>query len=191
MKKSLLKTTLSIAAMLAIAACSNKPTHVETARANADTTQATAISGGSDYTVIEFKKGSDQLTESSREAIRHLSAESARHDRAIDEVKVLAWADREYPADSTKATKREKELAERRAEEIKKYIKDDLRLSADVDNHNMAKRPGVFSELIQTDDYKIKTNFEETGAAPTTVTGQKKAILGSKVSKAVIFVKYK
>lgn len=191
MKKPLLKVILGIAAAVTMAACSNKPTHVETARAAADTTQATAISGGSDYTVIEFQKGSDQLTESSREAIRNLSSESAKNNRAIEEVKVLAWADREYPADSTKASKKETQLADRRAEEIKKYIKDDLRLGADVDNHNMAKRPGLFSELIQTDDYKIKTNFEETGAAPTTVTGQRKAILGSKVSKAVIFVKYK
>lgn len=179
-------------------ACASKETAVHQAKVEAaqspavlDTSRATAMSGGSDYTVIEFKKGRDELTDSSRMALKNLSAESITRDRAIDEIKVLAWADREYPIDKTKATKKELALADRRAEAIKRYLKTDLRMSADVDNHNMAKRPGMFSELIRSEDYKVKTNFEETGAAPSTVVGNEKRLMGSKVSKAVVFVKYK
>lgn len=197
-----LKTIFSATSSLIIAslfvACASKETAVHQAKVEAaqspavlDTSRATAMSGGSDYTVIEFKKGRDELTEGGKVALKNLSEESVSRDRAIDEIKVLAWADREYPTEKTKATKKELALADRRADAIKKYLKTDLRMSAGVDNHNMAKRPGLFSELMRSDDYKVKTNFEESGAAPSTVVGNEKRLMGSKVSKAVVFVKYK
>ena len=197
-------TFVGVCVIAALSSCGHKEakteevtnkTHSTTEKAISpavmDTTQATAMSGGSNYTLIEFKHGSDQLTPASRQALKSLSIEGEHQSRAMDEVKVLAWADREYPTAKTKASKKELDLADRRADAIKKFMKDDLKLSVDIDKHNMAKRPGMFSEMIKTDDYKVKTNFEETGAAPTASNENHKRLMGSKVSKAVVFIKYK
>ncbi|MBC7465400.1 MAG: hypothetical protein H7256_05355 [Bdellovibrio sp.] len=203
-QKNVAISVLSLALISALSSCASKTKTAEATNkthstsepalnpAVMDTTQATAMSGGSNYTMIEFKRGSDQLTETSRQALKNLSLESEHQtSRRIGEIKVLAWADREYPAVKAKASKKELALADRRAESIKKFMKDDLKLSVDVDKHNMAKRPGMFSEMIKTEDYKIKTNFEDTGAAPTAANDTQKHIMGSKVSKAVVFIKYK
>ncbi|MNL14959.1 hypothetical protein D3C87_1359210 [compost metagenome] len=53
----------------------------------------------------------------------------------------------------------------------------------------MAKRPGVFAELVKSDDFEVKTTFENTGAAPSDI-GKRQALVGNKASKAIILVKY-
>jgi hypothetical protein len=191
-------TLLGLTLAACISSCANKTTQTEAVATPAPapavvakTTEATALSGGSDYTMIQFKKGSTALTEAGKIALRNLSEEGIKSARSIDDIKVLAWADREYPSEKAKATRRDVKLADERAAVIKTYLKDDLKVSASIDNHNMAKRPGLFSEMMKSDDYKVKKNFEATGAAPTTVVGNEKRILGKKVSKAVVFIKYK
>ena len=108
------------------------------------------------------------LTGANRKRVEALK--KARANGKVDEIEVLAWADREYPASSerTGATRREVTLAEDRAEVIEDYLEDEIDVSADVDTHNMAKRPGRVSRLFQTDDYKIKATFEGAGASSET-----------------------
>jgi hypothetical protein len=149
------------------------------------TAQATAQLGGSEYIVVEFEKGSSALNRIDREKLNRLNQNSNKAGREINEITVLAWADREYPQEGTEATRQDIALAEQRADSIKKFLKEDLQTKADVDNLNMAERPGIFSEMMKNESYKTKTAFEETGAAPN-----ESQLLGSKSSKAVIFIKH-
>lgn len=152
------------------------------------TTQAVAQSGGGEYIVINFKKGTKTLSSADKEKIRKLSSEAPQLGK-IAEFEVLAWADREYPTEGQKATKPESSLAEDRASNIKDFLKKDLKTTESVNSHNMAKRPGVFAEVFKSKDYKLKNTFEATGAAPG---DHDSAIdkIESKASKALILVKY-
>lgn len=158
--------------------------HTVNQAAAAPTVQA--VAPGADYAVVKFEKGSHALSQSGREELNRISQMAAKQGRTIGDIKILAWSDREYPISGAKATRRDVSLANDRAEVIKTYIKDDLHTHVSVDKHNMAKRPGFFSELIKTDDYKLKENLQQAGAESTS----EKLFAGSKESKAIVLIKY-
>jgi hypothetical protein len=157
----------------------------DTRREDSNVARATAQAGGRTYTEISFKNGSDELTDTSREKLRELTAEAARQGKKVDEIKILSWADVDYPAEGQKVSDKQVTLAKDRAKNIEKYMKDDLNAKGDIDTYNMAKRPYKLGEIFKTDDYEVKEIFERSGAAPTAGRMPSK-----KMSKAVIFVKY-
>lgn len=147
-----------------------------------------AVAPGSEYAVVQFEKGSHALSQSGREELNRVAQMGSSTGHKIDQIKILAWADREYPADGSKATKRDVNLADSRADVIKTYIKDDLHTNASIDKHNMAKRPGFFSELVKTDDYKMKKNIQGDSSTPSYES--EKLFNGSKESKAIVLITY-
>lgn len=145
-----------------------------------------AVAPTAEYAVVSFEKGSHALSQSGREELSRISQMGAQQGRKIEDIKILAWADREYPNAGAKATKKDVSLADDRADVIKTYIKDDLHSNASVDKHNMAKRPGFFSELVKTEDYKLKKNLQN---APNAANSEK-LFTGSKESKAIVLITY-
>ncbi len=133
------------------------------------------------FVVISFPKGSSSLSESNKMKIEKLTS-SAQKKGEIEEIKVLAWADKDYPSAGQHAARSDIQLADRRADMIKNYIEDSLNTDADVDSHNMAKRPMVLSKYLKTDDYQIKSHIESNQEA--------KEFLDNRDSKAVIMVEY-
>lgn len=184
---------IAIAALLSITAvsCSStKNTEKEMAKADpTPTTQAVAANNGAYYAVLQFDKGTQRLSEASKKDLREFVASAQREGRPIDEIKILAWADREYPATGVKLTDRDVKIANERSKSIEKYLKDDLNTSGDYETYNMAKRPNKVSEFFKGDDYKTKRIFERAGAAPAGTDMQ--AFMNSKASKALIMVDYK
>jgi hypothetical protein len=177
--------TLATSVVLAIGCAHDAPkeAHQESL---VKTSQATAQVGGGEYVVINFAQGTKSLTAKDKEVLRALASEAPQHGK-IAKFEVLAWADREYPTEGQKATSGEAKLADDRASNIKDYLKKDLSTTENVDAHNMAKRPGLFSEVFKSNDYKLKNTFEATGAAP----GDHAAALEkleNKASKAVVVV---
>ena len=152
------------------------------------TSQANVQPGGGEYVIIRFSKGIGTLTTTDKSKLRKLASE-APHRGKIAKFEVLAWADREYPTEGQKATNTETRLAEDRASTIKVYLKKDLNTTENVDAHNMAKRPGMFSEVFRSTDYKLKNTFETTGAAPGDHDNAVEK-LESKASRAVVLVKF-
>ncbi len=145
-----------------------------------------AVAPGAEYAVVQFEKGSHALSQSGRDELNRMTQPGANQGRKIEDIKVLAWADREYPVEGTKATKRDVSLADDRADVIKKYITNEMHSNASVDKHNMAKRPGFFSELVKTDDYKLKKNLQNG----TAEANSEKLFSGSKESKAIVLITY-
>jgi len=185
-KHDLILAAIAATATLALACTSaTKEARLESP---SKTSQAAAEVGATHYTVINFAPGQNTLPEPERAKLRELASMAARHGK-VAEIQVLAWADKEYPKEEQNVASRDEKLADQRADTIKNFLKKDLKTSADVEAHNMAKRPGVFSELVKSEGYEVKTSFENTGAAPT--EANRTAILsGNKASKAVVLIKY-
>lgn len=186
-RKSLPSILLASSLLLAIG-CAHESPKQATTETLVKTSQATAQVGGGEYVVINFSKGIRNLSTADKTKLRNLASDAPQRGK-IAKYEVLAWADREYPTDGQKATTAEARLAEDRASTIKDYLKKELSTTESVDAHNMAKRPGMFSEVFKSNDYKLKNTFEATGAAPG---DHDNAIekLESKASRAVVLVKY-
>ena len=152
------------------------------------TSQAVAKNNGEYYAVLEFQKGTQRLSDASKRDLREFVASARREGREIDDIRILAWADQEYPQSGAALSDREVKIAKERSKAIEKYLKDDLNTDGDYATYNMAKRPNKVSEFFRGDDFKTKRIFERAGAAPagTNMT----SFMNSKAGKALIMVDY-
>lgn len=185
---------MAIVALLSLTsvACSSQKTEdarVAKAEEQNKTAQAVAENNGAYYAVLHFDKGTQRLSEASKKDLREFVASARREGRKIDDIKILAWADREYPSTGVRLTDRDVKMANERSKSIEKYLKDDLNTDGSYETYNMAKRPNKVSEFFKGDDYKTKRIFERSGAAPAGTDMQ--AFMNSKASKALIMVDYK
>lgn len=152
------------------------------------TDQAPAIEG-TYYTTVIFDKGRAYLNSENKENLRAFTEVAHQSPKRIEEIRVLAWADTEYPDEiKGKASQKDVLLAGERAQNIQKYLEESLNESSNVDSYNMAKRPNLVSKLLKSDDFKVKEAFETTG-----MTGEKLPdgnISYTKASKAIVIIDY-
>ncbi len=184
---------ISITLLLTViaASCSSTDRPVTKAAHKEDaslTSQAVANNNGEYYTVLEFDKGTQRLSEASKRDLRDFVASAKRDGREIDDIRILSWADKEYPQSGAKLSERDVNMANERAKSIEKYLKDDLRADGNYATYNMAKRPNKVSEFFRADDYKTKRIFEKKGAAPAGTSMEN--FVTSKASKSLIMVDY-
>lgn len=137
---------------------------------------------------VSFDEGSAALTEDTKKELRNKISE-AKQTNKIDELKIASWADREYPSKDTKASKSEVELAKKRGENLKSFVKDELKVG-DVSTYNMTERPNPLQKFFRTGQAKVKNAMEASGAAPR--TEKETGVFGTKAkaSKAVIMIYY-
>jgi hypothetical protein len=134
-------------------------------------------------TEVKFHKGAHEVTKPTRKAIQKLIEDAQAHG-TIEDVKVISWADEEYPSvHAKKLASGQVKLADQRAGEIKAYIHS-LDSKTSVDTYNMAKRPAALSELFSTGDARIKKALEVSGI-PNTDTSVKAP---AKASKSIVLV---
>lgn len=137
-----------------------------------------------DFIMVNFPAGRYHLSEADKQKLAEWSVNVPKKGK-VAKYEILAWPDREYPAKGKKVASKDVNLAEDRAKAVREFFKKDLITKADLKLHNMAKRPGVFSELFKTEDFDVKNTFEGTGAAPTVHNTKE-----NKASKAIVLVKY-
>ena len=140
------------------------------------------------YAVLEFDKGTQRLSEESKKNLREFVVAAKRDGREFDDIRILAWADKEYPSKGSKLSKQDIKIANARSKAIEKYLKEDLDTDGDYATYNMAKRPNKVYEFFHGDDYKTKKIFEKPGSAPA--GGQMSSFIQNKSSKALIMVDY-
>lgn len=184
--KQEMKFTLAALALTTAFACASKE---KTEEANAkpapgpsmEAKQVANEQEAAFVTEITFKKGSNSLTQVSKQKLTHLLA-NAKSAGDVEEIKVISWADTEYPSVNTKKlSKKERDLARNRNSEIQKYLKaenDRMKFTA----YNMAERPNVFQDWLNTSDARIKKSLEVAGI-PTTDTSVK---IPSKASRSMV-----
>lgn len=157
----------------------NEPTQPSTVA-----TTAAAQSNASQVAEISFDKGSALLNENARQSLIKVINQARSTGLKIDDVRVAAWADREYPTNKQeKLSKADRELADKRGLAVRDFLKTSLSIS-DVDTYNMAQQPGMFAKAFDTSDAKVKKAFESAGM-PSTDSG---TTLSAKASRAVVMV---
>lgn len=176
--------------MIGFSACSGHAKKVEPAAPVATTdTVADSVAHEADATYfvdVEFQKGSNKLTEQSGAAITAL-LNRARAAGELNDVKVLSWADEEYPsAKRKKLSRAERTLAASRNRAIETHIRD-LKYGVKVEAHNMAERPSAFSRWFNTTDARFKRSLVAAGL-PTTAEA---APVTGRASHSVIVVTLK
>ena|GEM_PF-1058470 len=121
--------------------------------------------GASSVGEVEFDLGKADLTDGAKEDLDELKSE-AEQAGDIAEVRVIAWADKEYPPEQQKRyTKDDIKLADQRADKVRTYLREQLKLKS-ITTFNMAKRPNLFQEMLKTPTAVIKDTLEKSGAAP-------------------------
>lgn len=184
--KKILSVVAGSAVIFGLAACSSSRKN-ETATESTKPSQEALIAANENEAAyvaeISFKKGSAVLTPQSKAQLTNL-VQNAKSAGKIDDVKVVTWADMEYPSVNTsKLSQAQRKLAEDRNKEIKKYL-ETAEKGIDVDAYNMAERPGALSRLMGTENARIKKSLEVAGI-PNTDTAVK---IPPKASRAMVMV---
>ena len=184
--KILLTAVVAIMGLLLAIACSSSGK--KTSRDAASEINSPPLVG-SHYTTILFSKGDANLSPSDEKQLKELAEESQKKDRPIEDIKILAWADKEYP-DKTKekASIKDVTLASERAYKIRDFLEENLKQIEDIDSYNMAKRPGLASQLFKNNEFAIKEVFENSGA--TTSKLPDGSVSYTKASKALVIIQY-
>lgn len=185
-KLQLIRNLVALTALIVlISACASK----EEKKANADSTprasqEAVYVANEQNTPYVtehKFKPGGDVLSRTFKGELQRIYQEAMSHGK-IESVKVIAWADLEYPAATTKKLSKEQiRLADKRGNEVKRYLHS-LNSDLSVEIFNMAKRPRLISELLATDDARIKQALEVAGI-PNTNTSVK---VPSKAAHAIV-----
>ncbi len=181
------------AGVLMLISCAAKPTAEEVAapgkvKAPGETvsietqqiaTEQKAVSVGE----LKFKKNTTQLSRANKRMIDQLIREAGTKGE-IEEVKVISWADVEFPSTQDKSlTPSQREIAENRNEAIQAYI-NQVNSDLKVKSYSMAERAGAFAEFVGSSDARIKKSLETAGI-PTTDSKVKQP---SKASKSIVMV---
>lgn len=144
---------------------------------------------GNEFTTVLFQNGTANLSRMSRTNLKKIAAEINRAKIPVDEIRIMAWGDTEYPDKvEGNVSEKEVELAGKRASVVNDFLKDHLKRNEDIDSFNMAQRPDLLSKLFRNDEYKVKEAFESTG-----VTGNKLpdgSVSYTKASKAIVIIDY-
>lgn len=142
--------------------------------------------GATHVAPIYFRQGEQSLSREEKRALQAFIT-SARSKGEPEDVKVLAWADREYPMTDKKAQPIQVEMAQARANNIKKFLSENLDVTSVV-VFNMAERPSPSEEMLKTQDFKVKHAMEITGVVPKPDETGAFQDLG-KGSSALVFLK--
>lgn len=144
---------------------------------------------GSHYSAIQFKRGTSVLTEENKRHLNALAAKASRTGREIEEIKVLAWADREYPNSKNEKLKtRDIILANERASVIREFIRKDLHSQEPIDVFNMAKKPGLIQQMTKGEEFKVKRDVALSGVSATRLPSGETSY--TKAGKVLVIIDY-
>lgn len=142
--------------------------------------------GATELAEIKFTESATGLTADQKKEINQVIA-NARSKGSIEEVKIMAWADKEYPMNKEKYSSQDIEIANKRLKAMQDYVRKQLKVS-DVDVYNMAERPSRLEELFKTTDARVKQKAEAGGAAPKEADEKGWFNLKGQASKALVMV---
>jgi hypothetical protein len=144
---------------------------------------------GTLYTTLLFEEGKADLGSENKQLLREIAARAHRSKKTIDEILILAWADKEYPDKVRgKASTKDIILASERAQEVRNYLENDLKENENIDSFNMAKRPGLFSKLVRNQEYEVKKAFDLSGATASKLPDG--SVSFTKSSKAIVIIDF-
>jgi len=180
----MLKVSILFIIVIGIGACStvNKSGESEPTTLSSESKKNTNNKNATYVTDISFDKRSSKLDNSSLRKLNEILYRAKKYGE-IDDIKVISWSDEEHPSTKQeKLSKIQKDLAQRRAENIKKFLKQNDN-SLSINTFNMAKRPDAISKLLKTEDVKTKRSLEAAG-----ITKEEDIKLPNKAGKSTVLV---
>ncbi len=175
-----LSVTLTAFSLLHLAGCAQKKTLPTAAKVQELI--------GNYYAAIEFEPGKSELTERNKSHLDLLAQRALRDGREIGEIKILAWADKEYPSEAERVSPKDKLLAKDRGRNIERYLKEELYATNSIDVFNMAKKPSLLGRITKNEDWEIKETVKDTGATGTRLPNG--SVSYTKASKALVIIDY-
>lgn len=145
--------------------------------------KAADLNDASFVTEIVFNKNSSELSADGKSALRDI-LKAAQEKGKVEGVKILAWADREYPNKSKQLalSKDERKLADERALEIKGYVEDTTK-GLSIATHNMAEKPYTLQNLFKDGDRRVKKSLEIAGLSTPAKSG-----MPGKAGRALVMI---
>lgn len=111
-----------------------------------------------DSVVVNFEKDSAAISEGERTTMKS-ALDAARKDIKIERVIVASWSDSSMPEQKdAKLSDRERKLADERAENVQKLLKE-FGVSK-VDTYSMAEQANWFQKMFKTDEAQIKKSMK-------------------------------
>lgn len=145
---------------------------------------------GSHYTALQFDRGRSVLNDANKKYLNELAQKASRTGREISEIKILAWADREYPGRQNEKLKtRDVILANERAKVIREFIRSDLHTREPIDVFNMAKKPGLIDQMTKDEEFRVKEDIARSGVSATRLPSGE--ISYTKAGKVLVIIDYK
>ena len=193
MKKYVSSAIALTALSFFLGACSSHPTEAEIAApqqkkaaapgASIEAQQVAAEQKADFVGEITFSKKQKTLSPANQSVIEKLLKDA--HGRGkIQEVRVITWADSEYPSINTKKLSNpDQRLVKERNEAIESFLKSqtsDLKIKS----YSMAERANSLKDFIGSAESRIKKSLEVAGI-PTTDTSVK---YPSKASKSILLI---
>lgn len=84
---------------------------------------------------------------------------------AIDRIEIAVWSDQAFPKTGSDLPKADRELADKRIDKIKDFLKDTLSVGT-VKAYNMAETSNWLARTFRTDDAELKSVFSKEGTTP-------------------------
>jgi hypothetical protein len=137
--------------------CAHKQKTIDPTPGTNENANVSVKNNGSYYTILEFEKGTNKLTEKSKAELKEFVSETEKEGAEGREIKILTWPD------VKNAGKKDSKLADKRAVSIMNFMKKKLKPDADLLPFNMANRSAILKQFLENDDPKTKKVFEKTG----------------------------
>jgi hypothetical protein len=155
---------------------------------NEESSKTLADLGRSSFITVEFEPGQSNLSQKNLESLKQVTRMADQSRRSIEDIKVLAWSDEEYPKAKEHISVSQVILAKERGSMIKNYLEKELKFAEKIDAINMAKRSRSSSGLFTTREDDIKNALEASG--PTTTKNNDGKLSYNKASKAIVIIDY-
>lgn len=169
-----MKTKIFFSLVLFIVGCSGKPTQEEvvgTSQPHSSEqtvsieSKQIAVEQKADYVAeLKFNRRQSFLTEKQKKLLSD-QLKLAESQGKVQEIKVITWADQDYPSEQKKTLgKSQLELADRRNSAVQDFLKR-YRQNVKIKTYSMAERANAFKEFIGSSEARIKKSLETAGIA--------------------------
>lgn len=124
---------------------------------------------------VRFDEGKSTLTPKAKADLAAF-VNDAKKKGQIEEIKIAAWADKDYPNDNAKSSPQDLKLSAARAKELKEYLNHELGVNT-VNTYNMSERPNPLQKAIGFAPQSDDGGFESSGYIFTRVQKSKALLM--------------
>ncbi len=147
--------------------CSSAEKTAKAIEPSSEAKEVATQTGTSYVTEFKFPAKSKTITKEASTKLTSVIADSQADPKTeVDAVKLIVWADQEYPSkNKDELSSAQVKLAKERGDAVAKWLND--RKVGDIEVINMAKRPGSWATMFNTDDHRLKKALEDAGIPNT------------------------